>query len=148
MRILDYLSESSVMFTDSTNKQDILSMMAKKASELDTSVDVQSFTKAIMERESIMSTGIGLQVAIPHAKLPTIKQFFVVAAILQNDAEWDALDKKPVRLVFMIGGPTGKQADYLKILSKITLVIKNPARRKELRHAKDANAVLAAFAEL
>jgi len=148
MRILDYLSESSVLFLDSTNKQEILSVMANKAAELDATVNVKSFTKAILERETIMSTGIGLQVAIPHAKLQTIQDFFVVAAILQNDAEWDALDKKPVRLVFMIGGPADKQADYLKILSKITLVIKNPARRKELRQAKDANAVLAAFAEL
>lgn len=148
MRILDYLSESSVLFLDSTNKQEILSVMANRAAELDATVTIQSFTKAILERENIMSTGIGLQVAIPHAKLQTIKHFFVIAAILKNDAEWDALDKKPVRLVFMIGGPADQQADYLKILSKITLVIKNPARRKELRHAKDANAVLSAFAEL
>ena len=48
----------------------------------------------------------------------------------------------------MIGGPADKQSDYLKILSKITLVIKNPARRKALMHVKDAAAVLAAFDEL
>ncbi len=148
MRILDYLSESSVLFLDSTNKQEILTQMAQRASEIGHKVDVQAFTKAIFEREAIMSTGIGLQIAIPHAKLPAIEDFFVVAAILGGDAEWDALDKKPVRLVFMIGGPADKQSDYLKILSKITLVIKNPARRKALMHAKDATAVLAAFDEL
>lgn len=148
MRILDYLSESSVLFPSSTNKQEILTQMAAKASEIGHGVDVQAFTKAIFEREAIMSTGIGLQIAIPHAKLPAIEDFFVVAAILGGDAEWDALDKKPVRLVFMIGGPADKQSDYLKILSKITLVIKNPARRKALMHAKDATAVLAAFDEL
>ena len=148
MRILDYLSESSVLFLDSTNKQEILTQMAQRASEIGHKVDVQAFTKAIFEREAIMSTGIGLQIAIPHAKLPAIEDFFVVAAILGGDTEWDALDKKPVRLVFMIGGPADKQSDYLKILSKITLVIKNPARRKALMHAKDATAVLAAFDEL
>ncbi len=148
MRILDYLSESSVLFLDSTNKQEILTMMAAKAANLDNNVDARTFLKAIFERETIMSTGIGLQVAIPHAKLSTIQEFFVIVAILKNDTEWDALDKKPVRLVFMIGGPDNNQSNYLKILSKITLVIKNPDRRKALKAATDAQAVLAAFAEL
>ena len=97
MRILDYLTESSVLFPSSTNKQEILTQMAAKASQLGHGVDVQAFTKAIFEREAIMSTGIGLQIAIPHAKLPAIEDFFVVAAILGGDAEWDALDKKPVQ---------------------------------------------------
>lgn len=148
MRILDYLTESSVLFLDDTSKHDILTTMAANAADLGYIVDKQTFAKAILERETIMSTGIGLQVAIPHAKLSTIKDFFVVVAILKHDAEWDALDKMPVRLVFMIGGPDDNQTDYLKILSKITLVIKNPARRKALMAAKDAQAVLAAFDEL
>jgi PTS system nitrogen regulatory IIA component len=148
MRILDYLLESSVLFLDNNNKNEVLASMVAQAAASGLIPEENTFKEAIFERESIMSTGIGLQVAIPHAKLPNIEEFFVIPAILSQDSNWDAIDKKPVRLVFLIGGPTDRQTDYLMILSKITLVIKNPARRKALMAAKDAKAVLAAFAEL
>ncbi len=122
--------------------------MAARAAELGYIPDEKAFSEAILEREDIMSTGIGLQVAIPHAKLKGIKEFFVIAAVLDNEVAWDSLDKKPVRLVFMIGGPSDRQTDYLMILSKITLVIKNPARRKSLMAAKTPEAVLDSFADL
>ncbi len=148
MRILDYLTESSILFLTDSNKNQVLKTMTKKAFELGYVPNEAAFSEAIFDRESIMSTGIGLQVAIPHAKLPGIKEFFVMGAILGSDTSWDALDKKPVRLVFMIGGPSDKQTDYLQILSKITLVIKNADRRSALMAADSAKAVLDAFADL
>lgn len=148
MRILDYLTESSVLFLKETHKNQILTTMAVKAAESGYVSSGEAFTEAILDREAIMSTGIGLQVAIPHAKLNGIKEFFVLAAVLDHDVPWDSLDKKPVRLVFMIGGPSDRQTDYLMILSKITLVIKNPERRKALMAAKTPQAVLDAFADL
>jgi len=148
MRILDYLSESSVLFLDNSDKSEVLAAMVAQAASSGFIPDEDSFKHAIFEREAIMSTGMGLQVAIPHAKLPEIQEFFVIPAILSQDSNWDSIDKRPVRIVFMIGGPSDSQTDYLMILSKITLVIKNPARRKALMAAKDAQAVLAAFSEL
>ena len=148
MRILDYLTESSILFLKETHKDQILTTMARKAAESGCVSSEGAFTKAILERETIMSTGIGLQVAIPHAKMDGLKEFFVLAAVLEKDVPWDSLDKKPVRLVFMIGGPSDRQSDYLMILSKITLVIKNPERRKALMAAKTPQAVLDAFADL
>ena len=148
MRILDYLSESSVLFLDDTDKNEVLEAMVAKAVELGYTSDALTFKKAIFEREAIMSTGIGLQVAIPHTKLPGIPEFFVIPAILSKGSNWDAIDKQPVRLVFMIGGPDDSQTDYLKILSKITLIIKNHVRRETLMNAKTAKAVIHAFAEL
>ncbi|MDK2859519.1 MAG: nitrogen system component [Sphaerochaeta sp.] len=148
MRILDYLNETSILFLKETHKDQILTTMAKKAAESGYVSSEKAFVDAILERETIMSTGIGLQVAIPHAKMDGIKEFFVLAAVLEKDVPWDSLDKKPVRLVFMIGGPSDRQSDYLMILSKITLVIKNPERRKALMAAKTPQAVLDAFADL
>lgn len=148
MRILDYFSEPSVLFLDSTDKNEVLASMVAHAASLGFISEAQLFKKAIFEREAIMSTGIGLQIAIPHAKLSGISDFFVIPAILSGNSDWDSIDKQPVRLVFMIGGPSDNQIDYLKILSKITLVIKNPARRKTLMNARDAKAVLNAFDEL
>lgn len=94
--------------------------------------DEQLFYHAIMEREKIVSTGIGMGVAIPHAKLPSYDQFFIALGVLQKPVDWHALDGAPVRLVFMIGGPDDKQTEYLQILSSLTHALKDEERRKKL----------------
>ena len=72
-----------------------------------------------VKREKIVSTGIGMGVAIPHAKLPSFDRFFLAVGLqkVKDGIDWDALDGAPVRLIFMIGGPANQQTDYLKILS-------------------------------
>ncbi len=62
-----------------------------------------------MEREKIVSTGIGMGVAIPTPKLNSVEDFFIAIAVLTHGVEWNALDGGPVRLIFMIGGPDDKQ---------------------------------------
>jgi len=71
----------------------------------------------MLEREKIVSTGIGMGVAIPHAKLTSVEDFFIAIGILSKGVQWNALDGGPVRLIFMIGGPDDKQTAYLQILS-------------------------------
>jgi PTS system nitrogen regulatory IIA component len=94
--------------------------------------NVQAFYQAIIDREKVVSTGIGMGVAIPHAKLTDYDDFFIAIGILSKGIDWNALDGAPVRLIFMIGGPDDKQTEYLQILSKLTLAIKDEQRRKKL----------------
>lgn len=94
--------------------------------------DRNQFYEAIMDREKIVSTGIGMGVAIPHAKLPSFRHFFIAIGILQKGVDWNALDQAPVRLIFMIGGPEDKQTEYLQILSSLTLAIKDEELRKKI----------------
>ncbi|MCH3917996.1 MAG: PTS sugar transporter subunit IIA [Spirochaetia bacterium] len=148
MQITDYLSEPSVLFLDSTDKNEVLASMVAHAARLGLVPDEHAFKKALLEREALMSTDIGWQVAIPHAKMPGIPEFFVIPTILSHDSDWGGGEGQTVRLIFLIGGPSGRQTDYLKILSKITLVIKNKTRRESLLKAQDAKSVLAAFAGL
>lgn len=106
--------------------------------------DKEVFFKAIMDREKIVSTGIGMGVALPHAKLPGYDSFFIAIGIHSKGIAWDALDGLPVRLVFMIGGPDDKQTEYLQLLSRLTLAVKDEERRKkmlQLSHSKDIMAL-------
>jgi PTS system nitrogen regulatory IIA component len=84
-------------------------------------------------------------VAIPHAKLPTYQKFFITIGILQKGAEWQALDKAPVRLVCMIGGPENKQTEYLKILSALTASLRDESLRKKIILAESPQEVLQLF---
>lgn len=107
--------------------------------------DKETFFKAIVEREEIVSTGIGMGVAIPHAKLPQYDNFFIAIAILQKGVDWNALDNAPVRFVFMIGGPDDKQTEYLQILSGLTQAIKDEEKRKKMLTLKSPESIMMLF---
>lgn len=103
------------------------------------------FFESILQREKIMSTGIGMGIAIPHAKLPFYQDFFIAIGILSEPVEWNALDGSPVRLIFMIGGPDDKQTEYLQLLSLLTLAIKDEERRQKLLTLKEPSAIIELF---
>ena len=105
----------------------------------------EAFYQAILERERIVSTGIGMGVAVPHAKLSGYTTFFIAIGIHQKGIPWDALDGVPVRLVFMIGGPDDKQTEYLQLLSRLTLAIKDEERRKKMLQLSKPEDIIALF---
>ena len=139
--IHDYVSRDQIVFPETGSRDETLDALVDAASRAKLVKDVDSFRQAIHDREELVSTGIGLGVAVPHAKMPSIDQFFVVVGILRKEVDWDAIDRKPVRLVFLIGGPADAQQIYLQILSKIVLVIKSPRLRDALLSADSAESV-------
>jgi PTS system nitrogen regulatory IIA component len=145
MDLKQFIRKESVFFIDKTDKLSVLTELAAKSLSLKHVQDPDDFYSAVVERESLMSTGIGLGVAIPHAKLESIDDFFVATAVLRQPVEWDSLDHQPVRIVFLIGGPEGSQGAYLQLLSQIMLVIKNADKLKKLNTAASAEDVLAAL---
>ena len=108
--------------------------------------DKKKFHGAILDREKIVSTGIGIGVAIPHAKLEGYSDFFIVVGVLKKKGvDWNALDGADVKIVFMIGGPDNKQTEYLKILSTLTQAVKDEERRKKILKANSPNEVKELF---
>lgn len=132
MKISKYLHENLIFFLDANSRDDALQKLTDLVFREGKLEDKQFFYDAILEREKIVSTGIGMGVAIPHAKLAGFEGFFIALAVLSKGVEWNALDEAPVRLIFMIGGPDDKQTEYLQILSTLTTVIKNEERRKKI----------------
>lgn len=103
----------------------------------------EKFYQAILDREGIVSTGIGFGVAIPHAKFKDADRFMIAIGVHRGEGiEWNALDGRPVRLIFLIGGPEDKPTEYLKILSQLTQLIKNDGLRKQLLQARTAEEVV------
>jgi PTS system nitrogen regulatory IIA component len=144
MELKDLIRKDSVFFIEKTDRMSVLTELAAKSLALGHVKDPDDFHQAVIERESLMSTGIGLGVAIPHAKLPSIDDFFVATAVLKHPVEWDAIDRQPVRVVFLIGGPEGSQGAYLQLLAQIMLVIKDGERLKKLKTATTPGEVVAA----
>lgn len=144
--ISDYLDEELISFLDEENQISALSHLVDLLDTKGKLQDKEAFFHAILEREKIVSTGIGIGVAIPHAKLSGYDDFFIAIGIQKHRGiEWQALDGLPVRLVFMIGGPENHQTEYLNILSMITTAIKDEERRKALLQAVTPSDVIAVF---
>jgi fructose-specific phosphotransferase system IIA component len=85
------------------------------------------FVKEILERERLMSTGIGKGIAIPHARCSTVNKLKIAVYILDNGLEFEAIDEQEVKIVLMIAVPLNMKEVYMKVLSAIA----NFFRRKE-----------------
>lgn len=145
MKIFSYLDKKLVFFLDVKTKEEALEKLVTQAIEVAELPDGVRFQTAINDREKIVSTGIGMGVAIPHAKLSSYDHFFIAIGILQSGIDWNALDGAPVRLLFLIGGPDDKQTEYLKILSSLTNALRDEELRKQLIGATSGLEVIRLF---
>ncbi|MDP1835136.1 MAG: PTS sugar transporter subunit IIA [Chlamydiales bacterium] len=140
--ISKYLDTALVCFLDVATRDEALRAMVERVQATGRLEDPEAFYQAIISREEIVTTGIGMGVAIPHAKLSSYNQFFICIAVLKRGVDWKALDSAPVRLIFMIGGPDDRQTEYLQILSGLTSALRDEERRKKMLTADTPQAVL------
>lgn len=145
VKILKYLDPQLVLFLDTQTREEVLQAMVDLLEKRGKLKNKQKFYDAIVNREKLVSTGIGMGVAIPHAKISEYKDFFIAIAVLQRGVDWQALDQTPVRIVFMIGGPSDKQTEYLQILSALTTALKDEERRKKLLTRNPPTDIIALF---
>jgi nitrogen PTS system EIIA component len=139
------MNPNLVFFLESESRDDTLKELVHLIYTAGKITDEEAFLKAIMQREKLISTGIGMGVAIPHAKLHTYDKFFISICILKKAIDWNSLDGAPVRLVFMIGGPDDKKTEYLQLLSELTHIIKEKEKRKALLSTNDPQAIIELF---
>lgn len=145
MKISKYLDPKLISFLSAENRDEVLHAIVDGLYRHGALKDKEVFYNSILEREKVVSTGIGMGVAIPHAKLGGYEDFFIAIGILQKGVDWNSFDGSPVRIIFMIGGPDDKQTEYLQILSGLTLAIKDENRRKKMLTLNSPEAIMALF---
>ncbi len=141
-KISKYINPDMVTFLNVNSRNQAVQSLVDLANNYGKILDKQNFYDAIIDRERIVSTGIGMAVAIPHAKLPGYDDFFITVGILSEGIDWNTIDGSSVRIIFMIGGPDDKQTEYLQILSGITAAVKNEDRRKQIINASSPEGVV------
>lgn len=143
MDITQYLSKECILvIKDTKDRGRVLELLIEAAHAAGKVKDKLRFAEAVAARELIVSTGIGLGVAVPHAKLKTLDSFFIAVGIVKQGVDWEAIDGKPVHIVFLIGGPEDNQKEYLHILAKIVQIVKSEEKRERLRNAQNSEEVL------
>lgn len=143
-----FIRNEAIFFLKEAPKFELLSSLCHEIKQAGLIEDEESFRQAVFEREKLVSTGVGLGIALPHAKMQTLDQFFIACGILkEGTCDWDSLDQLPVKVIFLIGGPADKQMTYLKLLRELTQKIKQKDVRSLLFKAQTKQDVINALEE-
>ena len=146
IKVSEFISKDRiVIFEKGSEKKEILNKMAEMISKSDNVENKAKFIKDIWERESIMSTGIGLGIAIPHARSKYIKDIVISIGIAKESIEYDALDGKPVDFIVMIAANESQQKEYLRVLAKVALILKSKKKREKLLKANNVDDIYEVF---
>lgn len=126
---------------DVTTKEDLIRRMVELLDQDGLLTDRDGVVQALLERERVMSTGIGGGVAIPHAQSAGVRELAVSFVRVGADLPFDSLDGKPVRLVFMIVGPE-ERGGFIRILARISRLLYTGDLQKELLAAEAPHEVI------
>ncbi|MCC6463712.1 MAG: PTS sugar transporter subunit IIA [Planctomycetes bacterium] len=107
--------------------------------------DTEALKKAILDREEIMSTGVGLTIAVPHAKLHSVKAFTLGLARSSRGIDYDSLDGQPVKIIVAIAAPDNDQNTYLRVLAAVMHVLRNEENRKAILAAQTTDQIVEVF---
>ena len=106
----------------------------------------ESIYTALSNREAEGSTGFGDEIAIPHARLDGVDQFILFIAIHPKGVDFDAMDKKRVKVFFVILGPKEGVNEHMQILAAVSSSVTQPKVKRELLEAKSPPILYETFA--
>lgn len=130
----------------SRNNKALLSEIASHAAEC-LKLNPATIYEALWQREMLSSTGVGLGIAIPHARVPGLAQMFGLFGKLEQPIEFGAIDDKPVDLVFLLLAPEHAGADHLKALARVSRLMRDPTTLERLRGSKSRSAIYSILTE-
>lgn len=148
MLLTDLLSPERIKIPlVSTGKDELLRELVDLAATTASVADREEVLQAVLDREAVLSTGIGHGVAIPHGKSSSVDELVLVAAVAREGIDFEALDGQPVSLFFLLVGPESAAGDHVKALSRISRLLRRETFRHRLITAVDASAFYSVLAE-
>lgn len=104
--------------------------------------------ETVLNREMIVSTGLGGGVAIPHARTNLVDKTGLLFARFKEGIEWDSIDGSNVCYLFLVIGPTASAEEYLFVLSKISKMLSRHPNREMILKAHNVEEVFQVFNEV
>ena len=103
--------------------------------------------RAVVERENVLSTGIGDGVALPHARYGGLNELVIAAGVSREPLDFGALDGRPVRLFFLILGPDSATAAHVRVLARVSRLMRDVSLHERLASAESAERFLHTLAD-
>lgn len=143
MTLLDILSpESTIVDLKGETKEEIIAELVNSLHVGDAINDKDKVLQAVLEREKIMSTGIGDGIAIPHGKSDAVVKLVAALGTQKRGVDFEALDGEPAYVFFLLVSPANVSGPHIKALARISRLLKNDDFKKKLISASSSSEII------
>ena len=141
MRIQDVLKREAIIDNlKARTKEGILEELVVPVAQI-AGVDQQELVRVLMQRERLGSTGIGGGIGIPHGKLKNLESLVLGFGLSREGVDFESIDKKATHIFFILITPENSTGLHLKLLARISRILKNDPFKQRLMNAADGDEI-------
>ena len=148
MQLSELLNEDAISLSlkarDKESSIKELVQLLESAHRVDTKGEILS---KVLQRESMMSTGIGNGVAIPHGKTRLLDQLVAACGVSRPGIDFDSMDGEPATLFILLVSPESLRGPHVKALANVSRLLKEESVRDSLRSCETPAQFLATLRE-
>ena len=142
MKILDVLEMDAVLADlEATDKKGVLDELVRPIARK-AGLDHEELVRILLERERLGSTGIGGGIGIPHGKIKALESLVVGFGISRKGVDFESMDGRPTFIFFLLITPENSTGLHLKLLARISRILKNDPFKEKLIKAKDREEII------
>ena len=143
MKLSKFCEEDLMTFDlQGESKEEVITELVELAAQSNLIRDRDDLLTAVLEREKLVTTGVGYGVAFPHAKTRALKGIVIAFGRSEVGIDFEAMDKKPVHLFFLIAAPEDAIGAHLNVMARLSYIMKSEKNRERLMRAKTPGEVL------
>ncbi len=137
MKLSERLNEKCIRIgSKSTDKRSLIEELVDVAVAAHGLKHRDQILESVLERESKMSTGIGCGLGVPHAKVDCVDQMYLVGMSVRSGLDFEAIDKEPVYLLFLMISPLNTVGPHIRALSSVSRIMADAPSRRALIEAE------------
>jgi PTS system nitrogen regulatory IIA component len=142
MKILDVLCTEAInVDLKAVDKKGILEELVAPVAET-TGANQEEFVKVLLERERLGSTGIGGGIGIPHGKFKDLDTLLLGFGLSRQGVDFESIDGRPTHIFFLLLTPANSAGEHLKLLARISWLLKNEDFKEQLAQSTSPEQVL------
>ena len=146
MNLFTLLDEHTVIPNlEVKNKKQVINTMLDLLGNKIDEESLKLVREGVFERESVMSTGVGKGLAIPHCKTTAVDVNYAAFAKLSKPLDYDSIDGEPVQVIFLLVGPDVRQSHHIKLLSRISRLMNSASFMDKIMSSETIDSILEAF---
>lgn len=129
------LDEDRIINLSSIDKTDVIKELLNTLNDPEVFLDYEVVLHELIERENLITTGIGVGIAVPHIRSKHVFRNAISIGVSHTGIDWQSFDLMPVKIVILILGKALSHDEFLFILSKLTTILKEATNREYILNA-------------
>ena len=147
MKILEVLRKETILADmKAHDKKGVLEELVTHVARI-ADINHDYLVKVLMERERLGSTGIGEGIGIPHGKVKGLESLVLGFGLSKKGVDFDSMDGQPAHIFFLLLTPENSTGLHLKLLARISRILKNEPFKQRLLHATNRDEIYSIIEE-